>query len=324
MRALVCRTPTGYRDLEVAELASPSPGEGEVRIAVTAAGLNFPDLLITRGAYQFRPDPPFVPGGECVGVVDAVGTGVRRLAVGDRVVATAVHGAFAEKMVVPESSALPAPESLDDAIAAGVSITYATSLYALRQCAALREGETLLVLGAAGGVGSAAVELGRVLGGRVIAAASTEEKLEAARAAGADETIQTSEEPLKERVKQLTAGRGVDVTVDPVGGDQTEAAFRAIAWGGRHLVIGFAAGRIPELPLNLVLLKGACVTGVFWGAWTRRDPEGAASNFADLTRWFAEGQLSPRVTAHRLEDFREAFDSLAERRVVGKAVLTIG
>lgn len=323
MRALICKQYSGYQDLEIGDMPEPTPGKGEVLIDVEAAGLNFPDLLIVQGKYQFRPDPPFVPGGECAGTVSAVGEGVERLKVGDRVVGTAIAGAFAEKMVVPESAATPIPEGMDAAHAAGITITYATSYYALKERAKLQPGETLLVLGAAGGVGLAAVELGKMMGATVIAAASTEEKLDAAEAAGADQRVLYTEEPLKERVKELTKKRGADVIYDPVGGDFSEQAFRAIAWEGRHLVIGFAAGDIPKIPLNLTLLKSAQIVGVFWGAWTQRDPEGSIRSQLELKEMFEDGRLTPRVTSMPLERFRDAYALLAERKVIGKVVLTL-
>ena len=324
MRALICKQYSGYQDLEVGELPDPSPGKGEVLIRVEAAGLNFPDLLIVEGKYQFRPELPFVPGGECAGTVSAVGEGVERLKVGDRVVGTAISGAFAEKMVVPEAAATPIPEGMDAAHAAGITITYATSYYALKERAKLQAGETLLVLGAAGGVGLAAVELGKLMGATVMAAASTEEKLDAAEAAGADHRILYTEENLKDRVKELTKKRGADVIYDPVGGDFSEQAFRAIAWEGRHLVIGFAAGDIPKIPLNLALLKSAQIVGVFWGAWTQRDPAGSIRSQLELKALFEDGSLKPRVTALPLKDFRDAYGLLAGRKVIGKVVLTMG
>jgi NADPH2:quinone reductase len=323
MKALICKRYTGYQDLEIGERPEPTPGQGEVLIDVEAAGLNFPDLLIVAGKYQFRPEPPFVPGGECAGTVSAVGEGVSRLKVGDRVVGTAISGAFAEKMVVPESAATAIPVGLDADHAAGITITYATSYYALQHRAHLLPGETLLVLGAAGGVGLAAVELGKVMGATVIAAASTEEKLDAAVAAGADHRILYTEESLKDRVKELTGKKGADVIYDPVGGDFSEQAFRAIAWEGRHLVIGFAAGEIPKIPLNLALLKSAQIVGVFWGAWTQRDPAASIQSQLELKAMFEDGRLKPRVTAMPLEEFRRGYGLLAERKVIGKVVFTL-
>ena len=324
MRAILCHQFGPIDQLVLGELDDPTPGAGEVLLDVHAAGINFPDLLMVQGKYQLKPPLPFVPGGECSGVVAAIGEGVESVAVGDPVIAMGQVGAFAEKMVVKAESLAPLPPGLDPVVAAGIAITYGTSLHALRQRAQLQEGETLLVLGAAGGVGLAAVELGKTLGARVIAAASSAEKLRAAEAAGADLLIDYSQESLKDRIKELTDRRGVDVIYDPVGGNYSEQAFRGIAWQGRHLVVGFAAGEIPKMPLNLALLKGAQIVGVFWGSWCERDPAGSAANFADLGRMLSAGKLKPRVAALPLERFAEGFRSLAERRAIGKIVLTMG
>lgn len=324
MKAVVCSEYGSLENLEWREIDDPEPGEGEVLVDVRAAGVNFPDLLLVRGQYQARPDTPFVPGGEAAGVVAAVGPGVERVRVGDRVIAMGLTGAFAERWVVPEASTMPIPDGVSFDVAAGVAITYGTSYYALEQRAGLREGETLLVLGAAGGVGLATVELGKAMGATVIAAASSAEKLDAAEAAGADLRVDYSTENLKDRVKELTDGRGVDVICDPVGGDFTESALRAIAWNGRHLVIGFAAGEIPKLPANLALLKGCSIVGVFWGTWTKKDPAGSAENFREIGRWLADGTLRPRVTPYPAADFADALAEIDERRVIGKVVLRFG
>lgn len=323
MRALLCRELGPFDQLALETVPDPEPGPGEVLVAVRAAGVNFPDLLIVQGKYQVRPPLPFVPGGECAGVIEALGEGVEGLQVGDEVVATGQVGAFAEKMVAEAASTVQMPKGLSFAAAAGISITYGTAHYALKQRAGLREGETLLVLGAAGGVGLAAVELGKAFGAKVIAAASSPAKLAAAAAAGADEGIDYSSESLKNRVKELTDGRGADVVIDPVGGDLSEQAFRATAWEGRLLVIGFASGEIPRLPLNLALLKGADVRGVFWGAWTQRDPRAFQENLDELRRLFESETLRPRFGTYPLARFREALGSLAERRAVGKVVLSM-
>jgi NADPH:quinone reductase len=323
MQAVLCRQLGSYEDLTLETVDDPVPGKGEVLIDVAAAGVNFPDLLMVRGHYQMRPTLPFVPGGECAGTVAAVGEGVTRFAAGDRVFAMGMTGAFAEKMTVAEASVQPVPEGLGLAAAAGVAFTYGTSYYALAQRARLRSGETLLVLGAAGGVGTAAVALGKVMGARVIAAASSEEKLDTATAAGADLCINYTDEPLKDRVKELTGGRGADVVYDPVGGETSEQALRAIAWDGRYLVIGFAAGEIPAIPLNLVLLKSAQIVGVFWGAWLQRDPAASQRNFDELGAMFADGRLKPQVTPLPLAEFHDALRTIAERRVLGKLVLTM-
>ncbi|MEM9558006.1 MAG: NADPH:quinone oxidoreductase family protein [Acidobacteriota bacterium] len=321
MKAVVCPEYGSLENLEWREVDEPEPGKGEVLVDVRAAGVNFPDLLLVRGQYQARPDTPFVPGGEAAGVVAAVGPGVERVRVGDRVIAMGLVGAWAERWVVPAAATLPIPDGVSFDVAAGVAIVYGTSYYALKQRAALREGEKLLVLGAAGGVGLATVELGKALGAKVIAAASSPEKLDAAEAAGADLRVDYSTESLKDRVKELTAGRGVDVIYDPVGGDLTEAALRAIAWNGRHLVIGFATGEIPKLPANLALLKGCSIVGVFWGTWTRKDPAGSTENFRQIAHWLADGTLRPRVTPYPAADFTDALAEIDERRVIGKVVL---
>ncbi|MEM7353636.1 MAG: NADPH:quinone oxidoreductase family protein [Acidobacteriota bacterium] len=323
MRALLCKTLGTYDQLTVETVDEPQPGPGEVLIDVRAAGINFPDLLIVQGKYQFKPPLPFVPGGECAGVVSAVGEGVQRVKVGDPVIGVGLAGAFAEKMTLAEAATLPMPEGMDFGTAAGIAFTYGTSYYALKQRAGLAEGETLLVLGAAGGVGTAAVELGKLMGARVIAAASSEEKLDAAEAAGADLRINYTTESLKNKVKELTDGQGADVVYDPVGGDYSEQALRAIGWYGRFLVIGFAAGEIPKIPLNLALLKSAQIVGVFWGSWTQRDPAESARNFLELQQMFESGRLTPRVTAFPLDDHQDALGALAERRAKGKLVLTM-
>ncbi|MCG8459617.1 MAG: NADPH:quinone oxidoreductase family protein [Holophagales bacterium] len=321
MRAVICDAYGDLDNLRLGDMEDPVPGPGEVVVDVHAAGVNFPDLLLVRGQYQARPDPPFVPGGECSGTIAAVGEGVDAGLLGREVIAMGMTGAFAEKMKVEAAAIAPVPPGLGLDQAAGVAITYGTSLYALAQRAGLEKGETLLVLGAGGGVGTAAVQIGKALGATVIAAASSPAKLDTAREAGADHLVNYSEEPLKNRVKELTAGRGADVIYDPVGGELTELAFRAIAWNGRHLVIGFAAGEIPKLPANLPLLKGASLVGVFWGSWTQRDPEGSAANFARLGRWLADGTLEPEVTPYPVERFAEALAEIDERRVRGKIVL---
>ncbi len=321
MKALLCKELGSFDQLVIETIDDPVPGSGEVLIDVAAAGINFPDLLVVAGKYQFKPPLPFVPGGECSGTVSAVGEGVKRVKVGDRVIAVGLVGAFAEKMVIAEAATLPIPAGMAFETAAGIAFTYGTSYYALKQQGRLAAGETLLVLGAAGGVGMAAVEIGKLMGARVIAAASSEEKLDAAQAAGADLRINYTDESLKERVKELTEGRGADVVYDPVGGDYSEQALRATGWNGRFLVIGFAAGEIPKIPLNLALLKSAHIIGVFWGAWTQRDPAGSAQNFLELQQRFEDGRLTPQVTTYPLAHFGEALGALAGRRAVGKLVL---
>ncbi len=324
MKALLCRELGDPGQLVVEEVPDPKPGPGKVLIDVKAAGVNFPDLLLIQGKYQANPELPFTPGGECAGVVSAVGEGVTHLGEGDRVCGSMLLGGFAEKTVIDAHSVAKIPDTMSFEQGAGFTLTYSTSYYALKQCAQLQAGETLLVMGAAGGVGITAVELGKVMGARVIAAASTQEKLETARKAGADEGIEYTSEDLKKRVKELTDGKGVDVVYDPVGGDFSEQALRATNWGGRYLVIGFAAGDIPHIPLNLPLLKGCRIVGVFWGAWAQRDPKAHAKNFAELFAMFEAGKLNPLVTqTYPLADYKEAFACLAERRAQGKVILTM-
>jgi len=324
MRALLCKELGTPEQLVIDDIAAPAPGPGEIVVDVRAAGINFPDTLIIQGKYQFKPELPFVPGGEAAGTVAAVGEGVTRYRTGDRVIALAPYGAFAEQMKVPADLTLPLPESIDFEAGAGIGTTFGTSYYALKQRARLQSGETLLVLGAAGGVGMAAVEIGKAMGARVIAAASSDDKLDFARSAGADERINYTADPLKERVKELTDGRGVNVVYDPVGGDYSEQALRATAWNGRFLVVGFAAGEIPKIPLNLPLLKGAQIIGVFWGAWAQREPQESAANFLELMSMFKDGRLEPRVTeVFAFEDYASAFRCLSERRARGKVILRI-
>ena len=322
MRAVRCHDLVGPSGLRVDELPEPEPGPGEVVIEVRAAGVNFPDVLLSYGKYQFKPPTPFVPGGEAAGVVAAVGAGVTGVAVGDRAVVTMVHGAFAERVVVPAEAVLRVPAAVSFEVAAATLLTYATTWHALVDRAGLRAGETLLVLGAAGGVGIAAVEIGKLLGARVIAAASSAEKLAFCRAHGADETIDYVREDLKESAKRLTRGTGADVIYDPVGGAFTDAALRSIAWAGRYLVVGFANGEIPKIPLNLVLLKGCQIVGVFWGAFVAREPARHRANAERIFAAVAAGELRPHVDATL--PFARAGEALARmerREVMGKLVL---
>ena len=324
MRGVLC-TEYGAQDkLSLVDLPDPVAGSGEVVLDMAAASLNFPDLLVIAGLYQFKPEPPFVPGAEGAGTVSEVGADVSHLKVGQRVMAVGVQGAFAQKWVIDAASVIPIPDGMDFATAASLTLAFGTSYHALKQRAALQPGETLLVLGAAGGVGSAAIEIGKAMGATVIAAASSDEKLDFCREIGADMTINYTTEDLKARVKELTRGGGADVVFDPVGGDLSEQAFRSIAWKGRHLVIGFAAGDIPKIPLNLPLLKGASIVGVFWGSFTKRESEENMANGAELFRMLSNGTLEPRVTnTFALEDFEAAFDLMASRRATGKVVLDI-
>ncbi|PYB80109.1 NADPH:quinone oxidoreductase [Pseudomonas sp. LB-090624] len=322
MKAVLCKTLGPARNLVLEEVASPLPKKNEILLDVQAAGVNFPDTLIIEGKYQFQPPLPFSPGGEAAGVVAAVGEKAGAFKVGDRVMALTGWGAFAEQVAVPVYNVLPVPTSMDFTTAAAFGMTYGTSMHALRQRGQLQAGETLLVLGASGGVGLAAVEIGKAMGARVIAAASNAEKLAVAKAAGADELIDYSQASLREEIKRLTGGQGVDVIYDPVGGELFEQAVRGLAWNGRLLVVGFASGAIPQLAANLVLLKGAAVLGVFWGAFAQRQPEDNAANFKQLFAWHAEGKLKPLVSqTYPLAEAGAAIEKLGQRQAVGKLVV---
>jgi NADPH2:quinone reductase len=324
MRAVLCSELGPPERLSIDVLDDPVPGANQLVVDVDMASFNFPDLLIIQGQYQFRAQPPFSPGGEGVGTVSAVGKGVTDFSVGDRVAAFGTFGAFAERWVVDEDVTVPLPETVSSAQAAASTMTYGTTYHALHDRADLSSGESLLVLGAAGGVGSAAIDIGKALGARVIAAASTQEKLDFCADLGADEGINYTTEDLKERAKQLTGGAGVDVIYDPVGGSLSEAAFRAIGWGGRHLVIGFAAGDIPKLPLNLPLLKGASVMGVFWGSFAMRAPESHRRNAASINAMISNGTLRPRVMeVVPFDDVFRGFELLASRSAMGKVLLQV-
>jgi NADPH2:quinone reductase len=323
MKAVLCKQYGPPESLTFEELPSPRPGPGEAVVSVKAASVNFPDVLIIQNKYQFKPPLPFSPGSELAGVVKEVGPDVTAFKAGDRVIAFTTYGAFAEEVKTEASRLLPMPEGMDYPSAAAFLLTYGTSDHALRDRGALKAGETLLVLGAAGGVGLAAIEIGKALGARVIACASSEEKLAVCRQHGADATINYTAEDLRERIKSLTDGRGVDVVYDAVGGPYTEPAFRSIAWRGRLLVVGFAAGDIPKLPLNLALLKGAAVVGVFWGDFAKREPAQFAESVRQLGRWFREGKLRPHVSqTFPLRQAAEALKLMAARQVKGKVVLT--
>jgi NADPH2:quinone reductase len=322
MKALLCRTLTGIGDLRVEEVPAPEPGPGQLLVDVAAAGVNFPDVLLVEGKYQFKAAPPFAPGFELAGTVSRVGEGVGHLKPGDHVAAIVSHGAFAQQCVVPAKAALQVPHGADLALAAATLFTYATSYHALKDRAAIAQGETLLVLGAAGGVGLAAVELGKMMGSRVIAAASSEAKLETCRQYGADETVDYAKEDLREALRRIAGEKGVDVVCDPVGGSYSEPAFRSLGWKGRHLVIGFTAGDIPKLPLNLPLLKGSALVGVFLGGFLQREPQAARENSRQLIEWVAGGALKPLVSArYPLERGIEALREVAERRVKGKVLI---
>ncbi len=321
MKAIICNAFGPIDQLRLEDRPDPVPGDGEILLEVHAAGVNFPDGLMVRGEYQVKPPCPFTPGSEVAGIVRGLGKGVAHLSVGDRVVGLCGIGGFAEMVAMPADRAVAIPDGMDFKTASGFMLVYGTSLHGLADCGRLRAGETLLVLGAAGGVGLAAVEIGRAMGARVIAAASTDQKLDLARAHGAEMGINYATADLKTELKRRVPA-GVDVVYDPVGGALTEAAVRGLAWGGRLLVIGFAAGDIPKLPLNLLLLREGEAKGVFWGTWTAREPAAHAANVARLFAWFREGALKPHVSAaFPLERTGEALAEVMERRAQGKVVL---
>ncbi|MDE0755985.1 MAG: NADPH:quinone oxidoreductase family protein [Woeseiaceae bacterium] len=322
MRALVCNEYGPPESLVIEVQPDPVPGKGEILVDVAAAGINFPDVLSIAGKYQVKTPTPFVAGNEAAGVVSALGAGVSHYSVGDRVIITTRGGTFAEKCVAEAMTSMPLPDGLSFEQGAGFAVTYGTSYHALKQSANLQAGETVLVLGAAGGVGITAVEIAKTMGAKVIAAASTEEKLEFARSAGADETINYSEVPLKETVKELTDGKGADVVYDPVGGELANQAFRATGWHGRYLVIGFASGDIPKFAANIALLKEASIIGVWWGTWAAKNPKLQMQNVMEMAELIKDGKLTPRVTeSFPLDDFVDAFAAITERRARGKVIL---
>jgi NADPH2:quinone reductase len=321
VKAIICNEFGPIESLVLEDRPDPVAGAGELVVEVHAAGVNFPDGLMVRGEYQVKPPRPFTPGSEVAGIVRQVGDGVTGFALGDRVVALCGIGGFAEQVTTQADRTMRLPDGMDFATASGFMLVYGTSLHGLQDCGRLRAGETLLVLGAAGGVGLAAVEIGQAMGARVIAAASTDEKLALARAHGAALTINYLTADLKTELKRMAPG-GVDVVYDPVGGALTEAAVRGLAWGGRLLVIGFAAGEIPKLPLNLLLLREGEAKGVFWGTWTQREPAAHARNVAQLFDWFASGAVKPHISgSFPLEQTSKALAEVMERRAQGKVVL---
>jgi NADPH2:quinone reductase len=324
MKAVLCKQFGPLESLVVEDLPSPRAGAGEVIVSIKAASVNFPDVLIIQNKYQFKPPLPFSPGSEMAGLIKEVGEGVKGYKVGDRVIAFTTYGAFAEEVNVEATRLVPIPEGMDFNSAAAFMLTYGTSDHALRDRAQLKAGETLLVLGAAGGVGIAAIEIGKALGARVIACASSAEKLEVCRQHGADADINYASEDMRERIKELTGGKGVDVVYDAVGGPYSEPALRSTAWRGRFLVVGFAAGDIPKIPLNLTLLKGCAIVGVFWGDFARREPKAFAASIGQLGAWFREGKLKPHVSqTFPLARAVDALKLMAARKVKGKVVLTI-
>lgn len=323
MKAMICEQLGGPEKLVLGELPNPKILPGHIRVKIAACGINFPDTLVIEGKYQFKPELPFAPGAEVSGVITEVGKGIGHVKVGDRVLAMAQVGGLAEEIVVPAPAVVGIPDKMPMEVAAGFILTYGTSYHALKQRAQIKKGETLLVLGAAGGVGLAAVELGKAMGARVIAAASTAEKLAVAKAHGADECINYAEQDLKEEVKRLTK-KGVDVVYDPVGGDLFDAANRCMGWNGRYLVVGFASGRIPELPANLPLLKGYCLMGVFWGTFTMKEMPASLQNNKELIDMYSGGLLKPLVSeVFPLEETARAMNMLTSRQAKGKVVVRL-
>ncbi len=322
MHAWICDNPTGPEALTWKEVPTPEPKAGEVRVAIRAASLNFPDLLIVQNKYQMKPPLPFVPGTEYAGVIDALGDGVTNLKVGDAVAAFGGMGGFGTHATINAQLVMPLPPGFAFDDASAFICTYGTTHHALLDRAQLKAGETVLVLGAAGGVGTAAIQIAKAVGAKVIAAASSEEKCALCRDLGADATINYSTANLREELKALTGGKGPDVVYDPVGGDLAEPVFRSIAWRGRYLVIGFAQGAIPALPLNLALLKGASVVGVFWGEFARREPHNNAKALAELARWYAEGRIKPVIDQKLpMPELKQAFARMGSRQVRGKLVM---
>jgi NADPH2:quinone reductase len=323
MKAVLCKSHGMPDALVVEDVPSPDLTEGQVLISVKACGVNFPDTLIIQGKYQFKPDLPFSPGGEVSGVIKAVGDGVTNVSVGDRVIAFSTWGGFAEELAVDANRLIRMSDKMEFEKASAFILTYGTSYHALKDRANIQPGETLLVLGASGGVGLAAIQLGKAMGARVIAAASTKEKLDVCAANGADELINYSSEDLRARVKEITQGAGVDVIYDPVGGPLSEKALRDMSWGGRFLVVGFAVGEIPKVPLNLALLKGCSIVGVFWGDFTRREPALNEANNRELMRLFEAGKISPHIhKVYPLTQASEALNELLDKKVSGKVVLS--
>lgn len=322
MKACLCPSYGPPSNLVIEDVADPVAGPGEVVVKVAACALNFFDTLIIQGKYQFKPEPPFSPSAEFAGVVEAVGDGVSAFDVGERVMGYMTFGAAREKVCVDADALVKMPDGISFDVAAGLTVTYGTTLHAFRDRADLKAGETVAVLGASGGVGQAAVEIAAVMGAKVIACASSEEKLAFARSLGAHESVDYSQRSLKDALKELTGGAGVDVVYDPVGGDLSEQALRATAWEGRFLVIGFAAGEIPKIPLNLPLLKGCDIRGVFWGGALEKDPQGHKNNMAQLLKWVEEGKLNPHIHAvYPLEELPDALEQIAARKVLGKVII---
>jgi NADPH2:quinone reductase len=322
MHAWLCENPTGVDALQWKELPTPSPKAGEVLLEIKAASLNFPDLLIVQNKYQMKPPLPFVPGSEYAGIVQAVGEGVKHLSVGQHVACLSGTGGFATHVIAPAAMCMPLPDAFPFADAAAFIMIYATSHHALVDRAQLKAGETVLVLGAAGGVGTSAIQIAKAMGARVIAAASTQEKCDLCKTIGADATINYTTENLRDAVKALTDGKGPDVIYDPVGGDFAEPAFRSIAWRGRYLVVGFASGPIPALPFNLALLKGASIVGVFWGDYAKREPKANGAMMMELAQWYGQGKIKPVIDRTMpMAELKAAFTHMGSRGVMGKLVM---
>ena len=324
MKALVCNSFGPIDQLELKEISSPTPSNTQVVIDVGYASVNFPDALIVQGLYQVKPTTPFTPGHELSGVISRIGSDVKNFKIGDRVVATPGIGGFAEKVAVEEVRVLPLPNKMNMQQGASLTLTYGTSLHALQNCGNLKSGEYLLILGAAGGVGIAAIEIAKAMGAIVIAAASSNEKLDFCKKSGADYVINYEVESIKERIQEITLGKGVDVVYDAVGGKFSETALRSLGWRGRFLVVGFAAGDIPKIPLNLALLSERSIIGVFWGEWVRRNPNGHKTNMELLAKWFEEKRINPPVSSnYPLSQAKDAIQFLASRSAVGKVVVEI-
>lgn len=325
MHAWLCENPIGIDAVTWKELPTPVPAEGQVLIQIKAASLNFPDILIVQNKYQHKPALPFVPGSEYAGVIEAVGPGVMHLKVGQNVACLSGTGGFGTHTLAPAAMCMPLPAGFSYVDAAAFIMIYATSYHALVDRAQLKAGETVLILGAAGGVGTSAIQIAKAMGARVIAAASSDEKCALCKSIGADETINYATENLRERIKALTDGKGPDVIYDPVGGEYTEPAFRSIAWRGRYLVVGFAAGPIPALPFNLMLLKGASVVGVFWGDFSKKEPKANAAMMAELAIWYAKGTIKPVIDSTMpMSELKEAYAHMSSRAVKGKLVMVNG
>jgi NADPH2:quinone reductase len=322
MKAIICNKFGTPDTLRYQEIETPNPKEGELLITVKACSVNFPDTLIIQGKYQFRPPFPFSPGSDVAGIVEEVGENVKHFTVGDAIVGFIPFGGFAEKAIVKAKDCFLKPKGMSMVSASAFLLAYGTSYHALKDRANLQKGETILILGASGGVGLTALEISKLMGAKVIAAASSKEKLALCKEFGADEVINYTEESLKERVKELTKGKGVDVIYDPVGGHFSELALRAIAWKGRHLVVGFANGEIPKIPINLTLLKGASIVGVFWGAFAQKEPKKSLENIQQLLTWFVKGTLKPHIDkTYSLENAPKALEKMMQRKTKGKIVI---